>query len=115
MDCSNQQNLKKLKEVISLSVYKRNILVIIDKIFRLKKFFESFGYPGLVFIIAFVIFIKSIYQSCIPSWSFLKSAFSHLYGINIWKLGISMVCIKQMVWEPMKYRKIFLIYVTGPN
>ena len=31
MDCSNQQNLKELKEAISLSVYKINILVIIDK------------------------------------------------------------------------------------
>ena len=29
MDCLNQQNLKKLKEAISLSVHKRNILVII--------------------------------------------------------------------------------------
>ena len=31
-DCSNEQNLKKLKEAISLSVHKRNILVIADKI-----------------------------------------------------------------------------------
>ena len=31
IDCSNQQNLKKLKEAISLSVHKINILVIIDK------------------------------------------------------------------------------------
>ena len=37
MDCSNQQNLKKLKEAISLSVYKINILVIIDKIVSLRK------------------------------------------------------------------------------
>ena len=28
MDCLNQQNLKKLKEAISISMYKRNILVI---------------------------------------------------------------------------------------
>ena len=28
MDCSNQQNFKKLKEAISLNEYKRNILVI---------------------------------------------------------------------------------------
>ena len=27
MDCLNQQNLKKLKEAISFSVYKRNIVV----------------------------------------------------------------------------------------
>ena len=37
MDLSNQQNLKKLKEAISLSVYKINILVIIDKIVSLRK------------------------------------------------------------------------------
>ena len=28
IDCSNQQNLKKFKEAISLSVFKINILVI---------------------------------------------------------------------------------------
>ena len=66
MDSPNQQNLKKLKEAISLSVHKRNILVIIDKID--KTFFQSFGYTGLVFIIVFVItLIDSIYQSCISS------------------------------------------------
>ena len=33
MDCLNQQNLKKLKEAVSLSVYKRNpFSYIIDKI-----------------------------------------------------------------------------------
>ena len=41
MDCSNQQNLKKLKEAISLSVYKINILVIIDKIVSLRKDFSK--------------------------------------------------------------------------
>ena len=36
--------------------------------FAYKKFFKNFGYPGLVFVIVFVIiFINSIYQSCIPS------------------------------------------------
>ena len=59
IDCSNQQNLKKLKEAISCFAY--------------KKFFKSFGYPGLVFTIDFVIiFINSIWQSCIPSSSFSK-------------------------------------------
>ena len=69
MDCSNQQDLKKLKEVTSLSVHKRNISVKIDKIVSLtRNFFKSFGYPGLDFVIAFVIiFINSIYQSGIPS------------------------------------------------
>ena len=41
MDCSNQQNLKKLKEAISLSVHKRNILVIIDKIVSLTRNFSK--------------------------------------------------------------------------
>ena len=41
MDCSNQQNLKKLKEAISLGVYKINILVIIDKIVSLRKDFSK--------------------------------------------------------------------------
>ena len=41
IDCSNQQNLKKLKETISLSVYKRNILVIIDKIVSLRIVFSK--------------------------------------------------------------------------
>ena len=66
MDCSNQQDLKKLKEVTSLSVHKRNISVIIDKIVSLTR--KSFGYPGLVFVIVFVIiFINNIYQSGISS------------------------------------------------
>ena len=41
MDCSNQQNLKKLKEAISLSVYKTSILAIIDKIVSLRKDFSK--------------------------------------------------------------------------
>ena len=51
MDCSNQQNLKKLKEVISLSVYKRNILVIIDKIFSLEEIFRKLwlSWPGFYY------------------------------------------------------------------
>ena len=39
MDCLNQQNLKKLKEAISLNVYKTNILVIIDKVVSLRRNF----------------------------------------------------------------------------
>ena len=41
MDCSNQQNLKELKEAISLSVYKINILVIIDKIVSVRNDFSK--------------------------------------------------------------------------
>ena len=41
MDSPNQQNLKKLKEAISLSVHKRNILVIIDKIAVLTRHFSK--------------------------------------------------------------------------
>ena len=48
MDCSNQQNLEKLKEIISLSVYKRNALVIIDKIVLLRRIFQKLwlSWPG---------------------------------------------------------------------
>ena len=41
MDCSNQQNLKKLKKAISLSVHKRNILVITNKIVSLTRNFSK--------------------------------------------------------------------------
>ena len=84
---------------------KKYFSYIIDKFFLAqRKFFKSFGYLGLVFIIVFaIIFIDTIYQPCIPSQSFSKWAFWHLYRINILKFGISMVNIKQMVWEPMKY------------
>ena len=39
MDCLNQQNLKKLKEAISLNVCKTNILLIIDKVVSLRRNF----------------------------------------------------------------------------
>ena len=39
MHCSNQQNLKNLKEAISLNVCKTNILVIIDKVVSLRRNF----------------------------------------------------------------------------
>ena len=50
MDCSNQQNLKKLKEAISLSVYKINILVIIDKTVSLRKDFSK----ALIILVCFL-------------------------------------------------------------
>ena len=63
MDCSNQENLEKLKEAIQLSVYKRNILLYNKQnCFAEKKFFKSFGYPVLVFIVFVIIFINSIYK-----------------------------------------------------
>ena len=39
MYCSNKQNLKNLKEAISLNVCKTNILVIIDKVVSLRRNF----------------------------------------------------------------------------
>ena len=43
MDCLNQDKLNKLKEAISLSVFKRNILVIIYmKLFPLEEIFQKF-------------------------------------------------------------------------
>ena len=39
MYCSNQQNLKNLKEAMSLNVCKTNILVIIDKVVSLRRNF----------------------------------------------------------------------------
>ena len=41
IDCLNQQNLKKLEEAVSLSVHKRNISVIIDKIVSLTRIFSK--------------------------------------------------------------------------
>ena len=48
MDFSNQENLKKLKKAISLSVYKRNTLAI-DKIVSLRRKFSKVcsSCPGL--------------------------------------------------------------------
>ena len=95
MDCSNQQKFENVKgSKIVKCVQKKYFNYIIDKCFK------SFGYPVLVFIIIFVIiFINSIYQLCIPSWNFSKWAISRLYCIIISKFGVSMVSIKQMVWE----------------
>ena len=79
----------------------------------LQETFQKFWLSCPVFVIVFVIiFINSINQHCIPSWNFSKWAFSNLYRIIIWKFGIAMVSIKQVVWEPIKYLIIFLIYVT---
>ena len=63
MDCSNQQNLKKLKEAISLSVNKTNILVIIDKVVSLRRYFLKasviLAYGVYYFLV--IIFINILY------------------------------------------------------
>ena len=63
MYCSNQQNLKNLKEAISLNVCKTNILVIIDKVVSLRRnFLKAWLFWPIVFIIVFaIIFINSVY------------------------------------------------------
>ena len=66
--------------------------------------------PGFCYCF-FIIILNSIYQPCLPSWNLPKWTFSHFYRINIWKFGISMVNIKQVVWELIKY-PTFLTYVT---
>ena len=63
MDCSNQQNLKKLKEAISLSVNKTNILVITDKVVSLRRYFLKasviLAYGVYYFLV--IIFINILY------------------------------------------------------
>ena len=63
MHCLNQQNLKNLKEAILLNVCKTNILVIIDKVFFLRRnILKAWLFWPIVFIIVFVvIFINSVY------------------------------------------------------
>ena len=63
MECSNQQNLKKLKEAISLSVYKRNILVIIDKIVSLRRVFSKALVILTWFLLLLLLFLLIVYIS----------------------------------------------------
>ena len=64
MDCSNQQNLKKLKEAISLSVHKRNILVIIDKTVLLtRNFSKALVILAWFFLLFFLLFLLIVYIS----------------------------------------------------
>ena len=63
MECSNQQNLKKLKEAISLSVYKRNILVIIDKIVSLRIVFSKALVILAWFLLLLLLFLLIVYIS----------------------------------------------------
>ena len=61
MDSSNQQNLKKLKEAISLSVHKTNISVIIDKTVLLTRNFSKalviLGWFLLLFLLLFLLIL----------------------------------------------------------
>ena len=76
---------------------------ITDKIVSLRRNQKLWlSCPGFYYC-CFYYFLNSIYQHCISSSSFSKWVFSHLYRINIWKFGISMVNIKQVVCEPVKY------------
>ena len=56
MDCSNQQNLKKLKEIL-LNVYKRSILATIDKILSLRRVFSKV----LVILAWFLLFVLLLF------------------------------------------------------
>ena len=56
MDCSNQQNLKKLKEIL-LNVYKRSILATIDKILLLRRVFSKV----LVILAWFLLFVLLLF------------------------------------------------------
>ena len=62
---------------------------------------------GPLLFLLFIILINSMYQSCIPSWSFTKWTSLRLHGLNMCKFDISMVYIKQMVWEPITYLHYF--------
>ena len=91
-------------------VQKKYFSYIIDKIVSLRRSFSK-ALVTLAYCFCYFL-INSLYQPCISSWRFWKWAVSLLYRINIWTFGIFMVNLKQIVWEPMKYYIIFLIYVT---
>ena len=64
MDCSNQQNLKNLQKVISLSVHKRNILVIIDKTVLLtRNFSKALVILAWFFLLFLLLFLLIVYIS----------------------------------------------------
>ena len=111
MECLNKKKIEKVKgSNIVNCVQNKYFCYIIDEIVSLSRSFQKLWLSSSSFITVFVIpFINSIYQLCIPSWRFSKWVVSLLYRINIWKFGISMANLKQIVWEPMKYRIIFLI------
>ena len=101
MDCSNQQNLKKLKEAISLSVHKRNILVIIDKVVSLTRNFSKalvilarflllfllIVYISLAFHLEvfrselFLISVVLIYENLVIPWSMYNKWFVNQWNI----------------------------------
>ena len=86
VDCSNQQNLKKLKERISLSVHERNILIIqniliIDKIVSLTRNFSK----TLVILAWFLLLFLSLFLLIVYiSLAFHLEVFrSELFRISI--------------------------------
>ena len=81
MDCLNQQNLKKLREAISLSVYKRNIFVIIDIIFLLRRNFSK----ALIILVWFLLLFLLLFLLIVNiSLAFHLEVFqSELFRISI--------------------------------
>ena len=81
MDCLNQQNLKKLEEAVSLSVHKRNILVIIDKIVSLTRNFSKV----LVILVWFLLLLLLLFLLivCISLTFYLNVFRSELFPISI--------------------------------
>ena len=64
MHCLNQENLRKLKEAISLSVYKRNILFIsLIKLFRLEDISQKLWLSCPAFIIFLLLLLLKVYIS----------------------------------------------------
>ena len=83
-------------------VQKKYFTYLIDKIVSFKINFSKTLVIQFYFFIIIFIFITSIFQPCIPSGRFSKWAFCFSI-IKMCKFGISMVNIKQIVWEPMKH------------
>ena len=95
IDCSYQENLKKLKEAISLIVYKRNSYVI-DKIVSLRKIFSQNLFILSWFLLLFLLlFLLIVYISLAFHLEVFQSELFRIYRINMWKFGISMVNVKQ--------------------
>ena len=79
IDCSYQENLKKLKEAISLIVYKRNSYVI-DKIVSLRKIFSQ-----NLFILSWflLLFLLIVYISLAFYLEVFQSELFRIYRINM--------------------------------
>ena len=109
-------------------VWKRNILVIIDKSVSLRRnplkamvitkilfrepYIISLIIMFLVLLLYLLLFLVIVFISPATHFEVFQSQlFCILYGVTTQKIDISMVDIKQMVWEPIKYLIIFLIYL----